>query len=1133
MLLRILSVFVLLFFLATAAVAQSGQELVLALSTESQSVADIEARIKDLENIAEKDAATTKAIELYREAASLLNQITDDRQVIAGYKAAIDEAAERQKQLQSQLEKARKQTQQEIFIDPAIKLSELEQLYAQTAADLQLATRKVAQLEEQLTKERVRPELSGTDLSATRKKLEELEIKRKSLVITNDVEGRARQINLNVQIDSVRSRITRLEMERLSYAPRVDQLTMTVERERETAKQIEAQLQAQQVVLNQLRSDEVERARLETQQAQIEYLGKHPLLRDAALLNAQLSEQLIRVSREIDNTVKARESVASQLKLVQQNLERVQQQLDIVGLDEKLGAVLRKQRQELPDLGRIDERISQRRQEISEARLVQFQIEDQRQQLLTEEQEAPSLVEAQLTGMEREERQAIIAELKKLMADKRDLLDKLKTVYSRYESELSEIILDRIQLGDKVDQYGRLLDRHLVWTPSTVRINASVVEEALFSVGSFFSVENWIDAIKGVADSALEKPVQVVALILVVLFLLKGRKRMLESLEQMSHQIGKVTQDSYMLTVKATLFTFLLALPWVILFGLVSMLLVKSDPTAFVDAVAIGVRRVTVLFLLVQLLRYFFLPHGVAESHFRWQPQTIVIYRRNLAWLVPVLMPFVFIVGLTEWQLDTTYKDTLGRLAFLISVLVVGLFFHRVLNPWNGVILRQPEQAWQPRQLWYPLMMAMLLLLFGLAFEGYYYSALTLESLLFWTALIVMGIYLIYSLLIRWMLVTDRRLTFNRALAKRQAALEARAAKEAAGGAAATGVASGEGIPDIAELENAKLETISEQTRRVLQILAVLSGVVCLGLLWMQLMPALTKLDDVVLWEHLSETGQVMPVSVWDGIVSILVVVLTLAAGRNLPGLLEFALLQPLSLAPGNRYAISMISSYLIYGTGVVVFFNMVGLSWGDIQWLIAAMGVGLGFGLKEIFSNFFSGLILLFERPLRVGDTVTVGEISGTVSRIRMRATTITDFDNKELVVPNVNFLTDPLVNWTLTDTVTRVTVKLGIAYGSDTDKAYEVIREVVASSPDVLQEPPPAVFFLGFGDSSLDYSIYAFVNDRSKRLPVLHELHMKLNQALKAAGIEIPFPQRDLHLRSIDPALVEKFVNRDEKRG
>ena len=170
--------------------------------------------------------------------------------------------------------------------------------------------------------------------------------------------------------------------------------------------------------------------------------------------------------------------------------------------------------------------------------------------------------------------------------------------------------------------------------------------------------------------------------------------------------------------------------------------------------------------------------------------------------------------------------------------------------------------------------------------------------------------------------------------------------------------------------------------------------------------------------------------------------------------------------------------------------------------------------------ANLISGIMILFERPIRIGDTVTVGDISGTVSRIRIRATTNTDWDNKELAVPNKTFIIDPLINWTLSDPITRLVIKVGIAYGSDTEKAHQIMMDVISSHSDVLKEPNPTVFFVGFGDSSLDFEIRVFVRERLLRMPLTHDLHMALDAALRKADIEIPFPQRVLHLRSVDHA-------------
>jgi potassium efflux system protein len=188
-----------------------------------------------------------------------------------------------------------------------------------------------------------------------------------------------------------------------------------------------------------------------------------------------------------------------------------------------------------------------------------------------------------------------------------------------------------------------------------------------------------------------------------------------------------------------------------------------------------------------------------------------------------------------------------------------------------------------------------------------------------------------------------------------------------------------------------------------------------------------------------------------------------------------------------------------------VVASSVLGIGWSDVQWLVAALSVGLGFGLQEIFANLVSGLIVLAERPIRIGDVVTVGDVSGTVSRIRARATTVTDFDNKEVLIPNKSFITDRVINWTLSNQTTRLLLKIGLPYGTDVALAQRVMLETVRRNPDVLREPAPSVFFTGFSGSSFDFEIRAFVDSLDKRLRAQHEINLALGGALRDNGIAI----------------------------
>jgi len=262
---------------------------------------------------------------------------------------------------------------------------------------------------------------------------------------------------------------------------------------------------------------------------------------------------------------------------------------------------------------------------------------------------------------------------------------------------------------------------------------------------------------------------------------------------------------------------------------------------------------------------------------------------------------------------------------------------------------------------------------------------------------------------------------------------------------------------------------------------------------------------------------------------ALLVLVLSVVATRNVPGLVEIAILQRLPVDAAARYAIGTVIRYLIVIVGTVVAFSSIGVTWSKLQWLAAALTFGLAFGLQEIFANFISGLIILAERPVRVGDTVTVGGVSGVVTRIRMRATTITDWDRKELVIPNKTFITSDVINWTLSDPTLRIIVPVGVSYGADVDVVRSTLLDVAAKHPVVMADPRPQALFLGFGDSTLDFELRVFIPHIDHLLAVRNDMHMSVLKEFRARGIEIAFPQRDLHVRSIGD-LAKLAERRDE---
>lgn len=237
---------------------------------------------------------------------------------------------------------------------------------------------------------------------------------------------------------------------------------------------------------------------------------------------------------------------------------------------------------------------------------------------------------------------------------------------------------------------------------------------------------------------------------------------------------------------------------------------------------------------------------------------------------------------------------------------------------------------------------------------------------------------------------------------------------------------------------------------------------------------------------------------------------------RNLPGIYEFALFPRLRADAGIKYAILTMSRYGLFAVGIMLALSAIHLDLGRLGWLMAAMGVGLGFGLQEIVSNFVSGIILLIERPIQVGDLVTVGNMSGKVTRINIRATTILNFDRQEVLVPNRGLITREVTNWTRGDTINRLTVPIGVSYDADPAEVEKILLDIARTEKNVLQDPSPSAVFMLHGESSLDFELRVFVPSPAEKIPALHSLNMRINAELRRRNIEIPYPQRDLHIRT-----------------
>ena len=316
--------------------------------------------------------------------------------------------------------------------------------------------------------------------------------------------------------------------------------------------------------------------------------------------------------------------------------------------------------------------------------------------------------------------------------------------------------------------------------------------------------------------------------------------------------------------------------------------------------------------------------------------------------------------------------------------------------------------------------------------------------------------------------------------------------------------------------------TLDRWVIRILQLVAALG--------WITVVARAFRIDTTLdRWLHaiLYSSAQIgtVEISLADVLGFGIAIWIGLLLARFIRFLLENDVFPRVTLPRGVAATILMLVNYTVIGIAAVLAVAAAGIQLDRLAIIVGALSVGIGFGLTNIINNFVSGLILAFERPVQSGDTVEFGTMFGTVSRIGVRSSTVRTFDGAEVIVPNANLIANEVTNWTLSDMRRRMEILVGVAYGTDPHKVLELLLKAARSDERILNDPEPSVLFLGFGDSSLNFSLRAWTDEFNEYLAIKSDLTLAVHDAIYAAGIEIPFPQRDLHLRSIDPGAVARI--------
>ncbi len=852
----------------------------------------------------------------------------------------------------------------------------------------------------------------------------------------------------------------------------------------------------------------------------------HPALRSLAERNAEIAELRITTAAGIERIVKTLKHIDESSKELDEHFSDLRSKVEHAGTTSSTGILLRKQRDELPAAKEFVRRSDIVHDQMPTAHLRLMELKQWRREVAVPEEAASQLMQTVQDSLAKYDSKQVLAVINRLLSDRRDLLDKAIPDQDTYLRDLNELDLANQTYEQQVNEIREYLDQRILWMRSTEILHMSDIRQASQGLTMLLQPSRWSETVRiGVGD-LMKRRATVFGVLALVLLVIMFRAKVIAKQERLCEPPPDGQAASFLRYAIAFVITFVISARWpILLLAIGYRLMHAGGTTAWTKSVGAACITTVTFVWGCELIREISRRNGVGEKLFGWSPKVNASIRGTLDLTLLVGAPLFAVLQLTQFG-DTVELASLQRLLFITILLLCGAQIGWLVRPHGKLmttLLTLSPDALVCRirgPIWFfataaPLAFATLSII------GYHFSAYQLSGRLAETGAAIYAMIVLYSLARCWLHVNAA----NRALVIAQQT-------------ASEPPESASGHENAEESPNARtITTIHEASREFQELLryAAIIAFICGGwFIWSDVLPALRILDRVELWQNVETVAETVvgkdgtesiktydhtvPTTLTDVLTAIVICFGTVMVGRRLPGLLELTVLDRLPLDPGGHQAIAILVRYTATVAGLLFACHLIRLSWSSVQWLAAAMTVGLGFGLQEIFANLVSGIIILFERPIRAGDLVTVDDLTGHVTHMRMRATTITDYDRRELIVPNKRFITGNVVNWTLSDPITRAVLPVGVAYGSDVRQVQKILLRIARETPLVLSEPQPTTLFKSFGDSTLDVELRVFLPKREVYPDVVNDINVAIAREFKAAGIEIAFPQREISIRNLD---------------
>ena len=984
-------------------------------------------------------------------------------------------------------------------------ISALQALQEETQAALEKAQNELTATNTKLIAQNASPDKAQASLSANAKRKSALNTELANSALSDAAKNKIEAELALLDAQNSYSQTLLRGNEELSslYNARLDEKKQAQQNQQQLLSQIQ---EALNIKLVQASKNKVE----EAEKSQQKNKNTNPIISKELDFNTTISEELLKKTTEISQLSQDNLRIKNVLDNLQQTQRNIEEQISSLQGTLVLSRIINKQRQSLPQ----DKVIKGLSKQIADLRVRVFDISEFKDSLVDTQAYISKLESREKTTFTDAEK----AQLEEILQTRSKTLSELLKLLNNQLNLSINIELNQQQVKTISDALQQKLQQQSFWVKSNSEMDLEwftrfpgLASYELTEISKKLDFSNWKDNL-GLAGLLIG------GLSLLTFFIRRQHDRIKQKLTKINNSMLTVPTDSQWNTPMAIFWTVVLCLPSTFMFLIVFVLVTYI---CFLDPTEVWPWGLKMAFywlyfaFMLAMLR----PNGIAYRHFNMPQSSNAVFRKILkhsVWVIGLLLNTSIFNNATEYGIA---YDVIGQ-AMTVLVLISVLF---VVVPGFRMGIATYQKAASYRRDAKPMLLGLVRILLVLApialivliVMGYYYTASQIIEHLVASYFAIVTWIIIRNMVYRGFNVSSRRLSYRR-LQEKRALAQAKAQAQQ------------NGQEQTVETEDSALVlqddaiSVSDIKNQMLKITDLVLWTALFGLLywvWSDLVTVAYYLKEITLWQQATttEAGTVMEsITLLNLLVAMIVLIVTYILVKNLGGLLETLVFSNLNLSQGTPYTITTIFTYLLIIIGASIAFASLGMSWSKLQWLFTALSVGLGFGMQEIFGNFVSGIIILFERPVRVGDMVTIGSFNGTVSKIRIRATTLIDNDRKEVIVPNKAFITERVVNWALTSSMTRLVISVGVAYGSDLELVKRLLLQAAEENEAVLKDPAPAAYFLTFGASTLDHELRVYVGQLSDRIRTIDALNRRIDELFMANNIEIAFNQLDIFIKN-----------------